>query len=170
MPLSPPCHKLFKSQWPNKKNDEHLGWRVTGWLFLTIFIMYLNMKDEQLVLLFTTRLDKVLQNPLKRLAAANRRIWVAFAGLVHSYHHFRKRCVNGYWIHFLHWWARFFCHRVIWQNTFQPQITILKLQLNDANPDIDQETTGIVNKNLNNHSQTSTHKLKNRTFLKMRPD
>lgn len=108
--------------------------------------MYLNMKDEQLVLLFTTRLDKVLQNPLKRLAAANRRIWVAFAGLVHSYHHFRKRCVNGYWIHFLHWWARFFCHRVIWQNTFQPQITILKLQLNNANPDIDQETTGIVNK------------------------
>lgn len=34
---------------------------------------------------------------------------------------------------------------------------ILELELNNENTDNDQETTGIVNKNLNNHSQASTH-------------
>jgi hypothetical protein len=62
----------------------------------------LDMKNEQFVVLLTTRFGDVLENPVEGMAAADRRVWVAFAGLAHSYQHRRAQSVGIFFGH-LEW-------------------------------------------------------------------
>lgn len=60
------------------------------------------MKNEQFVVLLTTRFGDVLENPVEGMATADRRVWIAFAGLAHSYQHCRARIVGDFFCH-LEW-------------------------------------------------------------------
>ena len=83
-----------------ERENEEKRWEVES--RFTIRVRHLDMKNEQFVVVLTTGFDDVLEDPVEGMATADRRVWVAFAGLAHSYQHCRSRIIVAGGVFFGH--------------------------------------------------------------------